>query len=117
MKRRTSNRDFGKRLAQLRRSKGLTQVELAKKIGVSQRVIAYYEGETNFPPAHLLVPVAKALKISVDELLGSKKIKLSDTNHIRFWNKLKKAESLSEADKKALLNVLGGLLLKNKSKK
>jgi hypothetical protein len=36
---------------------------------------------------------------------------------IRFWNKLKKAESLSEADKKSLLSVLDGLLLKNKSKK
>lgn len=113
MKRRTSNRDFGKRLAQLRRAKGVTQVELAKKLGTSQRMIAYYEGETNFPPAHLLVPIAKALKISVDELLGFKATKLTDTNHIRFWNKLKKAESLSESDKKALLKVLDAFL-KNK---
>jgi len=117
MKRRTSNRDFGKRLAQMRRAKGVTQVELAKKIGVSQRVIAYYEGETNFPPAQLLMPIAKALRISVDELLGSKKIKLSDTNHIRFWNKLKKAETLSEGDKKSLLNIIDGLIAKSKAKK
>lgn len=115
MKRRTSARDFGKRLAQLRRDKGITQIELGKKTGVSQRVIAYYEGETNFPPAHLLIPIAKALKISVDELLGLKNVKLTDTNHIRFWNQLKKAEVLSSADKKALLNYINALLLKNKS--
>lgn len=116
MKRQASDHNFGKRLAQLRRARGITQVELGKKINASQRVIAYYEGETNFPPAHLLAPIAKALKISVDELLGLKSIKLTDTNHIRFWNKLKKAESLSESDKKSLLNVLEGLIAKNKSK-
>ena len=117
MKRRTSNREFGKGLSQLRRAKGITQIELAKKIGTSQRMIAYYEGETNFPPAHLLIPIAKALKISVDVLLGLKNIKLTDTNHIRFWNQIKKAETLSLGDKKALIKVLEGLLAKSNSLK
>ena len=30
-------------------------------------VIAYYEGEMHYPPAHLIEPLAKALKISTDE--------------------------------------------------
>ena len=70
MKKETTTFDFGKRLASLRKAGGLTQQELGDKVGVSRRVIAYYEGETNYPPAHLIVPLAKALNVSTDELLG-----------------------------------------------
>ena len=38
-------KDFGKRLASLRKELGLTQTELGEKVGVSCRVIAYYEGD------------------------------------------------------------------------
>lgn len=116
IKKTSSIKDFGKRLAQIRKAKGFTQTELGKKIGVSQRVITYYERDAQHPPTHLLIPIAKTLKVSVDELLGLKNTKLSDTNHARFWNKLKRAESLPEADKKSLLNILEGLIAKSKSK-
>lgn len=106
--------DFGKKLAQFRKVKGVTQQELADKIGVSRRVIAYYEGETNFPPTHLLIPIAKALRVSVDELLGLKKQDVSDSNHAALWRKLKKAEELPKKDRKAVVNYIE-LLLKSKS--
>ena len=73
MKKDTTTIDFGKRLAKLRKENGLTQQALGNKVDVSKRVIAYYEGETKYPTAHLIVPLAKALKISTDELLGAKK--------------------------------------------
>jgi len=117
MKRKSHIQDFGKRLAQIRKAKGVTQTELGNKIGVSQRVIAYYENESNYPATHLLIPMAKTLKVSVDELLGLKQIKMTDSNHARFLNKLKKAESLSKKDKTALLNYIDALLIKNKSGK
>jgi len=116
MKSKSSILDFGKRLAQLRKAKGFTQTELGGKIGVSKRVIAYYEGETNYPPAHLLIPIAKALKISVDELLGLKKSEVSDTNHAALWRRLKKAEQLSTKDRKALLDFIDALLVRSKTK-
>lgn len=116
IKKRSTIKDFGKRLAQLRRAKGLTQTELGKRVRVSQRVITYYERDAEHPPTHLLIPIAKVLKISVDELLGLKNIKLSDTNHARFWGKLKKAEHLSRKDKKSLLDYLDALTIRSKSK-
>ena len=42
---------FGARLAQLRKQAGLTQTALAREVGISQRMMAYYEGPTAFPPA------------------------------------------------------------------
>lgn len=115
MKTKTSILDFGKRLAQLRKVKGLTQSELGGKIGVSKRVIAYYEGETNYPPTHLIIPIAKTLRMSVDELLGLKKSQIFDSNHAALWRKLKKAEELSIKDKKMLFNFIDALLARSKS--
>ncbi len=116
MKSKTYTSDFGKKLSQFRKAKGLTQQELGKKIGVSQRVIAYYEGETNYPPTHLLIPIAKALKVSVDELLGLKKTDISDSNHAALWRRLKRAEKLSQKDRKTLLDFIDALLVRSKVK-
>lgn len=115
MKRTTMTKtDFGKRLAALRKEQGLTQTELGNKVGVSCRVIAYYEGETSYPPAHLIEPLAKALKVSSDELLGIKNIKQQrDPQHAALWRRLKKIETLPKQDQKALLHYLDALVKKN----
>jgi transcriptional regulator with XRE-family HTH domain len=57
-------------MATIRQRRGLTQAELEDAVGVSQRVIAYYETETDQPPGALLVDLAKALRVSADQLLG-----------------------------------------------
>ena len=44
---------FGGRLAQLRKAAGYTQVEFAAEIGITQRMVAYYEAPGAQPPAHL----------------------------------------------------------------
>jgi transcriptional regulator with XRE-family HTH domain len=115
MKRTTvTAKDFGKRLASLRKELGLTQTELGEKVNVSCRVIAYYEGETHYPPAHLIEPLAKALRVSTDELLGVKLIKQQrDPQHAALWRRLKKIESLPKRDQKALLHYLDALVQKN----
>ena len=104
---------FGKRLAQLRKSKGVTQVELAQKIGCTQRVVAYYESESEHIPTNLLVPIAKALKVSVDELVGLKNESLKTTNNAALWRKLKKAEGLPPKERKTLIDLLNVLLSKS----
>ncbi len=63
---------FGDRLAQLRKSAGYTQQQLADEIGASRRQVAYYEGESEHPPASLLFALARALNVTTDQLLGMK---------------------------------------------
>jgi transcriptional regulator with XRE-family HTH domain len=109
--------EFGERLIGLRKARGLTQTELGKKIGISKRMVAYYEGQTKRPPAHLLIPIARALRISVEELLGVKKLSVSETNHAALWRRLKKVEMLSKSDQKALLKMIDGLVAKSKINK
>jgi transcriptional regulator with XRE-family HTH domain len=62
--------DFGERLGAARRAAGLTQQELGDRIGVTQRVVAYWERESVGLKADQLVSLAEALGVSVDELLG-----------------------------------------------
>lgn len=62
---------LGARLAALRKAAGLTQVELAEAIGISQRMVSYYEKTEDHPLAKLLRHFAAALEVSTDELLGT----------------------------------------------
>jgi transcriptional regulator with XRE-family HTH domain len=65
----TNQHHFGKILATLRRKKGLTQIELAGKSGVSKRSITYYERETKNPSVAVLNKLAAALEVSVEKFL------------------------------------------------
>ena len=61
---------FGERMARLRNDSGYSQRDLARETGVSQRMIAYYEKQAQYPPTHVLPILAKSLQVSVDQLLG-----------------------------------------------
>ena len=61
---------FGKRLASFRKAAGFTQEQLAQRVGVSRRRIAYYEGETQHPPTTILPKMAVALGVSTDALFS-----------------------------------------------
>ncbi|MBJ3791993.1 helix-turn-helix transcriptional regulator, partial [Bacillus sp. OA1] len=49
---------IGLRIKSLRKKENLTQKQLAEKIGVSQRMIGYYESEERFPPHDVLTKLA-----------------------------------------------------------
>jgi len=77
--------NFGPRLAELRKAAGYTQVELAGELGITQRMVAYYEAPTANPPAHLLPQLAQVLGVGVDVLLGTRaprRAKLMATNRL-----------------------------------
>ena len=117
MKNNSTIKTFGKRLSSIRKERGITQRQLAELVGVSERVIAYYEVETKYPPAHLIAPLSKALKISSDEFLGIKDLKQQlNPENAALWRRLKKVESLPKRDQKALFQILDALLKKNNGK-
>ena len=60
----------GKVIKELRERKNLTQLELANIIGVSDKTISKWETLKGFPDIALIEPLAKALNISVIELMS-----------------------------------------------
>lgn len=108
---------FGVRLTQIRRSCGLTQTELGRMAGVSQRVIAYYEQDNAQPPGALLVDLARALRISTDELLGLKPLRETATPRAaRLLRRLQRVQALPPADQRAVLKVLDAFLASRREK-
>lgn len=71
----TEERDFfvamGKRIAALRRSNNVTQVQLAEALGVSQQTLQSYEVGRRRIPVSAMPVVARTLSVSLDELFGS----------------------------------------------
>ena len=63
-------KSLGQRIAQARKDAGLTQQQLADAVEISQPMLGSYEIGRRRLPASLLQPLAKALKVSVEQLLG-----------------------------------------------
>lgn len=59
-----------KRLVKLRKNQGLTQDELAKKVGSSKRNISNYEVGRSYPNVDLLMKLATYFNVSIDYLVG-----------------------------------------------
>ncbi|CAM3143952.1 anaerobic benzoate catabolism transcriptional regulator [Janthinobacterium lividum] len=62
---------LGARIAQLRKDQGLTQVQLAQALDISQQMVASYEVGRRRVPVSLLPTLARALRVQIDELLGT----------------------------------------------
>lgn len=62
-------------IRKIRENKKLTQEELAEKIHVSSKAVSKWETGQGFPDISLLEPLAKALDISVIELLSGEDIR------------------------------------------
>lgn len=60
---------IGSRLAALRRKKGMTQEQLAEKLGISAPAVSKWETDNSYPDITLLCPLARALDTNVDTLL------------------------------------------------
>ena len=110
--------NFGERLATLRKNAGYTQKELAEEINSTRRVIAYYETESDHPPANLLVDLAKALKVTTDELLGVKPVAEKKRQpDSRLLRRLQQLDKLDAATKRQVIQVLDTFIENAKLKK
>lgn len=63
---------LGKRIAALRRDKGLKQDDLAQQLGVTPQAVSKWENDQTCPDITLLPQLAQILEVSVDELLSGK---------------------------------------------
>lgn len=63
---------IGKRIAQLRKEKGLTQEDLSRMMEVSAQAVSKWENDQTCPDISSLPKLAKILGVTVDELLSGK---------------------------------------------
>lgn len=109
--------NFGERLSQLRKAAGYTQVEFAAEVGITQRMVAYYEAPGAQPPAHLLPQMAQALGVGADVLLGmaqERKVKRLATNSLE--RRLLAIEKLDPKAKRQITQLLDTFIEREKLK-
>jgi transcriptional regulator with XRE-family HTH domain len=106
--------NFPEHLAILRKEKGLTQPQLAEKIGVHVAQVRRYEAGTSQPTLDVIRAIAVALGISADELLFAKDERgPSDDLKLQF-------EAVSRFDpesKKVVQQVLDSMILQQEARR
>ena len=65
--------EFGEFLYKLRKEKGMTQAELAEKLGVTNKAVSKWETGEAMPETALLLPIAQIFGVTVDELLSGRR--------------------------------------------
>jgi transcriptional regulator with XRE-family HTH domain len=104
---------LGDRLRRFRKAKGLTQTELGEIVGISQRLMTYYETQGGKPSADLLARFAEALDVSTDVLLG--RVQPNDPRAsaapetLRLWRRFRRIEDVPARDQKTILKMIDAL--------
>jgi transcriptional regulator with XRE-family HTH domain len=105
--------NFGKRLAEYRKQRGLTQVQLCELVGVQIAQMRNYEGDRSQPTLEVIRKLALALDITADELVfdpSERMPLLLDKELLKQWERL---EQLPEDMRKAVKLVVEGVLLRH----
>lgn len=67
-----TKKTFGATISALRKEKGMTQLDLARQMGVTDKAVSKWERDLSFPDVTSLPKLAEVLGTSVDELLEVK---------------------------------------------
>lgn len=88
--------NFATRLKDIRNKKGLTQKQLADKLGISSSTIGMYEQNNRMPSSEILSEMCNIFDVSIDYLLGRTPEKSSEVTDILEFvtNQLKNQECL-----------------------
>ena len=66
-----NNYRFGNYLCDLREKKNLSQKQLGMQLGISNKTISKWENGGGYPSSELVLPLAKALGVGVEELYAA----------------------------------------------
>jgi transcriptional regulator with XRE-family HTH domain len=104
----------GKRIARTRKLRGFSQEALAEVMGISQKQITDYETGRVHLNEEMITRFALTLKVSSDELLGLKTLRLKeDPPTLRHTRRLRELMQLPEAKKRAVFKILDDLIRAN----
>lgn len=103
---------LGKRIVKCRKLRGLTQAELAAKIGITRDVLASYESARAHLNDEMIIRLCLALRISADELLGLKTTPFlqDDPPNLRLMRRLHEIQRLTPLDQKVIIRTIDAFL-------
>lgn len=93
---------IGRFIAQCRKNKNLTQMQLAEKLNITDRAISKWETGKGMPDSSIMLELCNELDISVNELLSGEVIKMENYNQKAEENLLEMKKHKEETDKEML---------------
>ncbi|MBD5778288.1 helix-turn-helix transcriptional regulator [Pelagicoccus sp. NFK12] len=104
------NNAMAQRLIQLRKNEGLTQVEVAERLGISQGTYAHYERGFRRIPLERLPSLAQALSTTEEELLGLERKNGKRGPASQLERRFEAIRKLPQTRQKEILKVVDALL-------
>ena len=113
---------IGKFIAECRKKANLTQMQLAEKLGITDKAISKWERGIAMPDTSIMLELCDILSISVNELLSGEKIDMENNNQKNEQLLLDMAKELEKKNKTiwnamwiimtvSILGLIGGLAI------
>lgn len=105
--------EFSERLKKHRKDIGLTQVDIASRLGISQQAYASWERGVKKPTQENLVKIAQILDVSIDYLVGNSEEKSDELDNIELLFRMN-SRGLTDEEKKIFKKELIEFMEKRK---
>ena len=95
---------IGKFISEKRKTKGMTQAQLAEKLGITDRAVSKWETGRSMPDVSIMLELCDMLGITVNDLLCGEVVSMERFNETTERNLIEMARQKEESDKR-LLNI------------
>lgn len=102
--------DFGKTVVELRKSQGISQTELASKIGIHKNVLGRYERSEVNPSIEIAWKIAEVLDVSLDFLTGKADVQMDKIMQKRILE----VSKFEDSDREHIFSVIDAFIAKRK---
>ena len=113
---------IGKFIAECRKQKKLTQMQLAEKLGITDKAVSKWERGITMPDTSIMLELCEILGISVNELLSGEKVSMENNNQKNEQLLLEMAKELEKKSKTiwnamwvimtvSIIGLIGGLAI------
>ncbi|MCH5190758.1 MAG: helix-turn-helix domain-containing protein [Oscillospiraceae bacterium] len=103
---------IGKFIAECRKKNGLTQMQLAEKLNITDRAVSKWETGKAMPDTSIMLTLCNILNISVNDLLSGEVVSMDNYNKQMEKNLIEAVKQKEEADKRLLsLEIFIGVLV------
>jgi transcriptional regulator with XRE-family HTH domain len=102
---------LGARITALRKDQGMTRVQLAEILGLTQQMIASYEVGRRRVPVSLLPQIAETLAVSLEELIGKKDVQPAKRGPApKLQQQIERIQRLPRAKQRFVIEMLDTVL-------
>ena len=106
---------LGKRTAKLRKEMGLTQVQLAEALGISQQLMAAYEAGARKTPASMIPKLAKIFAVPLEQLMGMEQLPAKRGPVSTLQQQIEQITLMPRAKQKFIIEMLDALIQQQRS--